>query len=314
MKPVKHFNKYFGLHWYDRFSATYWSIFFVTALFIGIIVSIVARINFQNLRQEIEPEIRKKYVSFVSRVTLGQEEKREELESQFAVPGRDADTTRLSTAEKREQERSDITEEVRQQGIFQPGPIDEYAYLPDVESFSAASVDEIQIVELSRPSSESRNWPGGNNKSAKPGGVTNFDAGDINKPANNLFNYIVRRQGSIYIDVTDELVEGSKQKQRRGYRDPEEIERVIYNYQPMIEHCFRREAQYVSNIRGYVKVQFKISYEGHVIPESIKIVNSTVRNRKVEQCIKNFITHWRDFEELDESNGIVTVTQKFVYN
>lgn len=94
-----------------------------------------------------------------------------------------------------------------------------------------------------------------------------------------------------------------------GYRDPEEVERVVHQYSPMIEYCFRKHTKFSANSRGFIKVAFKVSYEGYVIPESVRIVSSTIRNRALEQCIKNYIRHWRNFKPLDESMGIAQVVQ-----
>lgn len=43
-------------------------------------------------------------------------------------------------------------------------------------------------------------------------GVTNFDPGDVDGPPDNLFNYIVRRQGTAYLDVPAQLTKEPLQK------------------------------------------------------------------------------------------------------
>jgi len=65
---------------------------------------------------------------------------------------------------------------------------------------------------------------------------------------------------------------------------------------------------------GYVKVEFKITSDGFILPQSIRIIKSTLRNKKVEQCIKKNIRRLRGFEKLDQSKGIARVTHKFVFN
>ena len=65
---------------------------------------------------------------------------------------------------------------------------------------------------------------------------------------------------------------------------------------------------------GYVKVEFNITNDGFILPESIKIIDSTLRNKSVEQCIKKNIRRLRGFVKLDKSRGIARVTHKFVFN
>jgi TonB family protein len=141
---------------------------------------------------------------------------------------------------------------------------------------------------------------------------TQYGINIFDEPLDNLYNYVIQRQGDFSIKPTEELLRNNKLK--FGYRDPDEIQRVIAKYEPMIEHCYRKALNQYGGSRGFVKVQFQISYEGHVIPESIRILNSTIKNRQAEQCIKKYIRRWRNFAELDETMGIARVTQKFVFN
>jgi hypothetical protein len=82
----------------------------------------------------------------------------------------------------------------------------------------------------------------------------------------------------------------------------------------MVEFCFQKARRINANIRGYVKFEFRISYEGYVVPESIRIVDSTIRDPQIEACIKKRIRRWRDFEKLDEKMGIARIVQKFAFN
>jgi hypothetical protein len=117
----------------------------------------------------------------------------------------------------------------------------------------------------------------------------------------------------MYIDIPDDML-NDREREHIGYRNPDEINKVVSAHLPMIEHCFRKARRINANVKGYVKFEFRISYEGYVIPESIRIINSTVRDPMVEACIKKNIKRWRDFSKLDKKMGIARVVQKFAFN
>jgi TonB family protein len=91
----------------------------------------------------------------------------------------------------------------------------------------------------------------------------------------------------------------------------EDIALVITNHNDAIEHCYKRESNINPNLKGEVSVAFIISYSGRVI--KLQIVESTLRNKKVENCITSRIRGWR-FQPLDKKEGDVAVTQKYIFN
>jgi hypothetical protein len=122
----------------------------------------------------------------------------------------------------------------------------------------------------------------------------------------------IQRQGEIQIDPVDEIIRGSQIV--RGWRNPDEITFAIQKKEPMIEYCFKREAKFFNDLRGYVIVRFIIMHTGIVNPESVQIIRSTLLNKKIELCIKKRLQLWRGFEELDASMGNVAVVQKFIFD
>jgi TonB family protein len=91
----------------------------------------------------------------------------------------------------------------------------------------------------------------------------------------------------------------------------EEIALVITNHNDAIEHCYKRESTINPNLNGEVAVTFTISYSGRV--SNLQIVESTLRNKRVENCITSRIRGWR-FQPLDMKEGDVVVTQKYIFN
>jgi hypothetical protein len=122
----------------------------------------------------------------------------------------------------------------------------------------------------------------------------------------------IQRLGEIQIEPVEEIVRGSQFV--RGWRNPDEITFAIQKQEPMIEHCYKREAKFFSDLRGYVIVRFIILHTGRVDPNSVKIIKSNLYNKKVEMCIKKRLKSWRGFDKLDASNGSVAVVQKFIFN
>lgn len=122
----------------------------------------------------------------------------------------------------------------------------------------------------------------------------------------------IKRQGEISIEPIEKIVRGSQII--RGWRNPNEITLAIQKKETMVEHCFKRESKYYSDMRGYIQVRFIILHNGIVDPASVKILRSTIHNKQVESCIKNRLRLWRGFQKLDESMGSVAVVQKFIFD
>jgi len=122
----------------------------------------------------------------------------------------------------------------------------------------------------------------------------------------------IQRQGNITIEPIDQIVRGSQIV--RGWRNPDEITFAIQKKETMIEHCFKREAKYYTDLSGYVIVRFIIFHTGIVDPASVKIIKSTLFNKKIELCIKKRLQSWRGFEVLGASMGSVAVMQKFIFD
>ena len=91
----------------------------------------------------------------------------------------------------------------------------------------------------------------------------------------------------------------------------EEIALVITSHNDAIEHCYRLESIINPNLKGEILVAFTISHSGRV--KELRIVKSSLRNKKVENCIFRRIKGWR-FQPLDIKEGDITVTQKYLFN
>jgi len=309
LDDIYRFNRYFGLKWYERFNPLLLKIFFFTSLITVLAITITANQDFDEINERSRELWKNRYIQMASTFTA-EPQSEPDLPADISTPGgrlTPAQPAPETAEEARERQRRAIADQLSSEGLLaELSGQDPYSDLPLPDDFVAFNEDDI-MIDAERAQSSGRLFSGNRRRGR------NYDLGTLEDPVVTPFNYQLERRGNIMIEFTDELI-GEKEEEPRGYRDPDEINRVVHRYRPMIEYCFSREARIVSGLRGYVKVKFSISYEGHVIPESIRILGSTIRNRSVEQCIKNYIKRWRNFEKLDSSMGIAQVVQKFIFN
>jgi TonB family protein len=99
---------------------------------------------------------------------------------------------------------------------------------------------------------------------------------------------------------------GSKAANRGG----DELSRVINSHNDAVEYCYKREAKLNPNLKGDLTIEFTIAYNGRV--KDVRVVNSSLRNKKVESCISSRVRGWR-FKPIDRAEGDVKVRQKYIF-
>ena len=117
----------------------------------------------------------------------------------------------------------------------------------------------------------------------------------------------VARRGSIKL-AQDTKVTG--QAASSTQRDPEVIDAVINQNKSSVEYCYQSQLKIDPNLRGEVMLSFDILPNGRV--GGVKIMNSTLNNPKVEQCITRSVRRWA-FPKLSGNEGIVTIRTKFIF-
>ncbi len=307
MNPNFKFNTQFGLKLSDRLDGTYYSLLLISMALFSILSFILSQLNYQALSNEADQLIRSRYKALAA-TFIFDEPPAKPVPDLAAINSESLLKPEMTRHKKIESRIKKSVNRIVQSSRNTTSATEIIGNeLPDVDDF----VGDMEAIESGQLSYNDNQWPSAKNNGS-PRNVTHFDPGDIDDIMEKPFNYLLSRKGAMYIDLTDEMVEDPNEKV--GYRDPVEIERVVEQNQSMIEHCFRKEARQNLHLNGFVKVEFRISFEGFVIPESIRIINSTVRSRKVEHCIKQYISRWRNFRKLDEEMGIARVVQKFVFN
>jgi TonB family protein len=93
-------------------------------------------------------------------------------------------------------------------------------------------------------------------------------------------------------------------------RDPEVIDAIINQNKASVEYCYQSQLKLDPNLRGEIMLSFDVLPTGRV--GAVKILNSTLNNSKVEQCITRSIRRW-SFPALTAAQGIVTIRTKFIF-
>jgi TonB family protein len=93
-------------------------------------------------------------------------------------------------------------------------------------------------------------------------------------------------------------------------RDPEVIDAIINQNKASVEYCYQSQLKLDPNLRGEIMLSFDILPTGKV--GGVKIMNSTMNNSKVEQCIIRSLRRW-SFPPQKTSPGIVTIRTKFIF-
>ena len=98
-----------------------------------------------------------------------------------------------------------------------------------------------------------------------------------------------------------------------GNRDLFETTAIMEVNEVDIRFCFEKLARFDPTFSGDVLVSFTIHPEGYVIPSSIKIVKSNIRDPRILRCIKKSIQRWKNFPRIALEDGLLTVTRKYVF-
>jgi len=304
------FDRNFGLRFSDRINLRF--SFFLLSSFL-LTLTIILYLNyydFQSLSYENEKKIHQRYRQIISELIVSRlMPEALEIETEIsinpeAVPVR-VPSAGNKPAENRQAEREALLKEIEKVGILSAIKDLKYADLPEPGDFELSYEVESELPGDHINSRYHRRTR--LNEQAGEVGQVHFTLDD------DYFIREIERRGNLFISVENEE-ENKTVASAAGYRNQNEIDRVIEDHKPMINYCFQKGQRVQPGLRGYIKITFQISHDGVVLPESIRVISSTINNRKVVQCIKNTIKGWRNFEILDETMGIATVTQKFIFN
>lgn len=108
----------------------------------------------------------------------------------------------------------------------------------------------------------------------------------------------------------------SRPNNLQATRDPNKIREVVLAHNPAIQDCYRRQLKGNAALKGKVTVRFTINPLGYVV--NAEIVNGVmtadglpVMLPEMEECILTKIRKWRDFGQVQATQGDVTFRQTY---
>lgn len=113
---------------------------------------------------------------------------------------------------------------------------------------------------------------------------------------------------------------GLRSRPTNGYatRDREKIRELVLAHNPAIQDCYRYQLKNNPTLKGKITIRFTINPSGHVIDARVYSSSFTsdampIELPEMEDCILNKIRKWRDFGQVDEVIGEVTLRQTYVF-
>ena len=330
--------------WEDLDQRFFIILFSSLAIVYGMIIFMANR---EYSSEYVEDQIREKYLKkfyeaeFVDEVTeevaeeggagMGEEEEVEEKVDERAkkdegkraeVKGQSAAERRASAraaAARRGQQRASMEQSIAGQGVFAElaasGGGGSGAAVADVLGDASgggfgnlddvlSGVGGLQTATSSSRRSQlgARQLGGGASGSA---GIDDLIEGGVGQTSSKS----IARRGNFSIKFEEGSVSGKASK--ASSRSAEAIGRVVTQHQDAIENCYKKEARVNPNLKGSISIQFTIQPDGKIA--KVRIVESSLQNRKVESCVKRRVSRWR-FQPIGAAEGSVTFRQKFIFS
>ena len=99
----------------------------------------------------------------------------------------------------------------------------------------------------------------------------------------------------------------------KGYRDTDQLIAVARANNRFVKFCVEKYLRHMPDLHGSVLVRFTIHPQGNVIPGSVRILESSVADPRVVDCIKKTIRRWKNFPRVAFEMGEYTMTQKYIF-
>jgi hypothetical protein len=163
-----------------------------------------------------------------------------------------------------------------------------------------AETDKMGIATIASAVESTPGYPGYNNMTDR-----------IEKPLSlkNPVTVYRSHQEHIHIPIPERIQFASQ----NGNRDLFETTATMEMNEIDIKYCFEKVARYDPSLSGDLLVTFTIHPSGHVIPASVKVIKSNIRDPRIIDCIRKQIQRWRNFKPIAFEDGNFTVTRKYVF-
>lgn len=95
---------------------------------------------------------------------------------------------------------------------------------------------------------------------------------------------------------------------KSSYRSAKQINEVVRSHLGSLEYCYNRRLKRNPNLQGRIVIQFTIKADGTIL--DCKVVESSMEDRNVEQCLVRSISRW-NFPGITE--GSTEITYPFMF-
>ncbi|MBN2009619.1 AgmX/PglI C-terminal domain-containing protein [candidate division KSB1 bacterium] len=92
-------------------------------------------------------------------------------------------------------------------------------------------------------------------------------------------------------------------------REAKDVMRVVQSHKRALQDCYKQTLKRNPAIRGKIVIRFTVSPMGEVVDAAV--VNSTLNDAEMEECLTYRISRWRDFGYCDPAFGDITYKQVF---
>ncbi|RMD87651.1 MAG: energy transducer TonB [Calditrichaeota bacterium] len=118
------------------------------------------------------------------------------------------------------------------------------------------------------------------------------------------------RAGDLVVASESPLIEEASGKNVKG-RNPDDLQAIIMKHNSAIQYCYEKELKRNPDLKGKLMLRIIITPQGTV--KSVKIISSTLNNRRVERCVVNRIKRWSDFGAIDPRLGDTAIRQTYTF-
>jgi len=285
-KPFSYHNEYFHRPLLSEENKRLWSILSATAATVLVIHSFLLLWTSNISSVEIRAKIKSQYISFLSQ---------QDLMAEPAPPAVAPEEMAPDSKSYRAQY-SDVI-----------SPVKRGRFLPD----RPTSVP-LDITELVKQTDQL----GFATISSAVEGVPGFAGIDFgrSRPEKKLYyrneDKIFRsHQEHIHIPIPENIQFASQ----NGNRNLDETLAIMEANEIDIKYCFEKYSRFDPSMSGDVLLSFSIHPDGFVIPSTVRVLNSSVRDPRIIECIKKQVRRWRNFTPLAYEEGNFSVTRKYVF-
>lgn len=111
---------------------------------------------------------------------------------------------------------------------------------------------------------------------------------------------------NVDIDMLGSPLAGlNRRKAANGkYRSYKHISKIVASHSRVIQDCYKQILKHQPGLKGKMIIKFSIDTNGRIT--NAEIINSTLKNPKIERCVLKRVLRWNNFGPCDPKLGVMT--------